>query len=237
MGDRAYAPRAREQGLVVEQLDDELLVFDTENSRAHSLNAATSKVWRACDGERDIEALRAQCELDRDAVKLALELLQEAALVDEAAPGVTRRLMLRKSLIAGASAGVAVPAIISITAPTPAMAASGGVPDLTLSPGELVNPDFNGTKVYEYNSFGAGPFTQQFTVTNGGTGTSNPLTLSGGDDPGISITNDTCMLNALGPGDTCTFDVVYTSGPVVTSINVNQQSDLFPYIDLNVTAY
>ena len=44
-------PLARSEGLVVEEVGDELLVADPLSSRAHSLNAFAARVWQACDGE------------------------------------------------------------------------------------------------------------------------------------------------------------------------------------------
>ena len=118
------APRARQEGLVVQPVEDELLVFDSERGRAHSLNATAAAVWQACDGERDRRELATECGIDEDTLELALERLSAAHLVDgaEAPVGVSRRLMIRRTLAAGAALGAAIPVIRSITAPTPAMA-------------------------------------------------------------------------------------------------------------------
>jgi hypothetical protein len=133
-------PTRREFGLLRQPLDDELLLFDTERSRAHSLNATAAAVWQACDGERDHEELAAHCGIDEPTLELALARLQAAHLLqgdsartgdgapaqDSAPAGVSRRVMIRRSLASGAALGVAIPVIRSITAPTAAMAASNG---------------------------------------------------------------------------------------------------------------
>lgn len=121
-----YRPRAREQALLVESLDEELLVFDERRARAHSLNETAARVWRACDGERDIYALQVECALDAETLQLALDRLRTAGLLDEpeGPDHVSRRAILKRSVAAGTALGVAVPVIRSITAPTPAMAAS-----------------------------------------------------------------------------------------------------------------
>ena len=126
MSDHSYRPKAREDGLLVEPMDEELLVFDSERNRAHSLNQTAARVWRACDGERDISALQVACGLDEETLQLALERLRTSRLLDEAdgPPPVSRRLMLRKSVIAGAGIGVALPIIRSINAPTAQAAGS-----------------------------------------------------------------------------------------------------------------
>ena len=128
MSDGLRRPQVRVLGLLVEALGDELLVFDSERHRAHSLNPTAARVWQACDGQRDLSALQAHCALDRDTLELALDRLRASHLLEEPpGPGpdrVSRRVMLRRSAIASAGIGVAVPIIRSIVAPSAAMAAS-----------------------------------------------------------------------------------------------------------------
>ena len=133
MPDSSYQPRARADGLLAEEIGEELLVFDSECQRAHSLNITAARVWRACNGERDLDALAAECELERDTLLLALERLRAVHLLDDqpnAADGdaVSRRTVLRRGALVGAGLGFALPVIRSITAPTPAMAVSHTVP-------------------------------------------------------------------------------------------------------------
>ncbi|MBV9278705.1 MAG: hypothetical protein JOZ41_01360, partial [Chloroflexi bacterium] len=45
------APRARKNGLIVRELEDEVLVYDLERHRAHCLNRAAGLVWKHADGE------------------------------------------------------------------------------------------------------------------------------------------------------------------------------------------
>ena len=122
-------PRRREDGLLRQPMDGELLLFDSERNRAHSLNATAAAVWEACDGQRSHEELAAGCGIDEPTLELALDRLRGAHLLDEVEvlqTGVSRRLMIRRSLAAGAALGIAVPVIRSITAPTAAMAATNG---------------------------------------------------------------------------------------------------------------
>jgi hypothetical protein len=124
----ALRPRRPEVGLITESINDELLVFDSEHNRAHSLNATAARVWQACDGQRDVEELALVCDLDQTTLTLALERLRAAHLLDDdASPseGVSRRMIIRRSVAAGAALGVAIPVVRSITAPSLAMAASG----------------------------------------------------------------------------------------------------------------
>ena len=43
-------PRARRDGLVIRELNGELLVYDLERHRAHCLNPTAALVFKQCDG-------------------------------------------------------------------------------------------------------------------------------------------------------------------------------------------
>jgi hypothetical protein len=118
-------PLARADELVVEEVGDELLVYDQTNECAHSLGVAAARVWRACDGERSAKALSTELDMDADTVRRALEELEECNLLDDGQPltGITRREATLKGAKLGAAAASA-PLIYSILAPVPAMAAT-----------------------------------------------------------------------------------------------------------------
>src|SRR5215208_2518208 len=100
-------PLARADELVIEELGDELLVFDLARDRAHSLGAPAARVWRACDGETKVEALSATLELDDDTVARALIELRDCHLLEGEVPadgGVTRRDLGFKTAKMGAAA-------------------------------------------------------------------------------------------------------------------------------------
>ena len=136
MGERTVAarPRARAEGVVVRELDEEVLVYDLNTHRAVCLNASAAAVWRLCDGRRTPSDIRrALGKTDAGAVPeefvwLALEQLGRDGLLDARLParpvalaGLSRREMIRR---VGLAAAVALPAVASIVAPTPADAAS-----------------------------------------------------------------------------------------------------------------
>lgn len=50
-------PKARITGLVVENVIDEYVVYDTRNHKAHNLNPTAAWIWNRCDGSRDVEQL------------------------------------------------------------------------------------------------------------------------------------------------------------------------------------
>ncbi|MET0623997.1 MAG: PqqD family peptide modification chaperone [Pyrinomonadaceae bacterium] len=126
-------PKARAEGVVVRALGEEVLAYDLETHRAVCLNGAAAEVWRLCDGRRTPEEMRRELEktargaLPEEFVWLALEqlgrerLLEAPAELPAALAGLSRREMLRR---VGLAAGLALPAVASIVAPTPADAAS-----------------------------------------------------------------------------------------------------------------
>lgn len=132
MNDRAYRPRAREEEVLVETLDDELLVCDVRADAAHVLNETAARVWRACDGNRDLHALQQYCELDEDTVLFSLDCLRKCDLLDET-PGVSRRVLIRRTAVATAGLGAALPVIRSVALPTAAMAQSLPVTTTTVT--------------------------------------------------------------------------------------------------------
>jgi len=121
-------PLARSQGLVIEELGDELLVYDLGADRAHSLSPAAARVWRRCDGETRVDALGAELGLETDTIEHALEELSACELLETpagSAPGSTRRELSVKMVKAGAAVAAA-PLILSVAAPTPAAAVTPG---------------------------------------------------------------------------------------------------------------
>lgn len=111
------APRARQKGLVVRDLDEEIVVFDLERSEARLLNGTAALVWRHCDGETTIsdlvEILRA--ELGRAAdeqtvwhalLQLGKDQLLEQQVSRPAGAQMSRRQMMQRVGVAMAAATV-----------------------------------------------------------------------------------------------------------------------------------
>ena len=126
-------PRKREQRLVVDELPDEVLIYDLDSHRAHCLNQTAALVWQQCDGKssparmarRLEQKLQAPCR--EELVWLALRQLDRLQLLEQAIKlppqllGMSRRQMIRNL---GLAAAVAVPLVTSIVAPTAAEAAT-----------------------------------------------------------------------------------------------------------------
>src|SRR5437016_1556627 len=105
-------PQARKEGLLVQEVDGELVIYDEGSHKAHHLNRSAGLVWRNCDGTRTIEELAAVLRRELDAtdafnlVQLALTDLEEAHLIIElpakisADPVITRREFFEKAKVA-----------------------------------------------------------------------------------------------------------------------------------------
>jgi hypothetical protein len=126
-------PIARKEGLIIEELPDEVLVYDLDQDRAHCLNQTAAFVWKNCDGLAttqqiaDLLGEKLNTSVDENVVWLALDQLDRNNLLTSrpVAPpppsGMNRRQMVRAL---GLAAIVAVPVVTSIVAPTPSQAAT-----------------------------------------------------------------------------------------------------------------
>jgi PII-like signaling protein len=127
-------PEARREGLVVQQMADEVLVYDQKRHKAHCLNHTAALVWKHCDGNRTVaavaEALSKQAgkRVGEDVVRLAVDELAKSQLLEaggakrwRGVEGVSRREMMKR---AGLAAAVALPVVTSVVAPKAAQAAT-----------------------------------------------------------------------------------------------------------------
>src|SRR5688572_3653216 len=109
-------PKGRLDGLIVEALGEETLVYDLERKRAHCLNRASTLVWRAANGRRSIRdiarlvARQVGGTVDEEEVARALDQLARAGLVERRDPvrrdpaRRARRRLIRNLLFAPAIA-------------------------------------------------------------------------------------------------------------------------------------
>ena len=129
--DLSFRPKPADH-LIVQCVDDELLIYDTEKNKAHCLNSGMRAVWEHCDGKNSlIDILKSLQRKDGkhftiDYVRLAIkrllnEQLLEVNVASSLLPAISRRNVIRKI---GAGALIALPVIVSVAIPTPAEAAS-----------------------------------------------------------------------------------------------------------------
>lgn len=117
-------PLARKRGLVIQDVPNEVLVYDLEADKAHCLNQTAAAVWRACDGTRTVSEIadylgrQAGKNVPEELVWLAIDQLNENRLMEsEAASGLTgtsRREAIKKI---GMAAMIALPIVASMAAP------------------------------------------------------------------------------------------------------------------------
>jgi hypothetical protein len=117
-------PLARQAGLVVQDMHDEVLVYDLVTNKAHCLNESAATVWRSCNGSRGIKEIIESFEkvtgtrVAEDFVWLAIHQLHENGLMEGAIEtpfaGQSRRQALKKI---GVASLVALPIIASLVAP------------------------------------------------------------------------------------------------------------------------
>ncbi len=132
-------PRQRKDGLLVQKVDDELVVYDQERDHAHSLNRTCALVWGHCNGQKtaaDITSLL-QKELnhpmDEDVVWLALDRLEKAHLLNEPIKRQTSETNIsRRKVMMKLGVAFLAPLVATIVAPTPAQAQSCIAPDFCL---------------------------------------------------------------------------------------------------------
>jgi hypothetical protein len=128
-------PQARTEGLVVQDLGAESLVFDRDRDIAHCLSPEAAAVWRACDGERDVAGIARVTGTDEELVADALDQLRsQGLLAGEAPPSswsslVSRRSALKRIAATGLAA-TSIPLIVSATIAAPLAHASGGIGSL-----------------------------------------------------------------------------------------------------------
>jgi Coenzyme PQQ synthesis protein D (PqqD) len=130
---------ARNDELVIQDLQDEVLVYDLKNHKAHCLNKTAAFIWNHCDGKtttEDIAKMMTQewhTPVTEDAVWFAMsklskaELLQQRIVLPESRAGMSRRSAIRR-LGLGA---LLIPVVMTIVSPTAMAGAS--VPAACLS--------------------------------------------------------------------------------------------------------
>ena len=116
---------------LVQEFDNEVVVYDQNNHKVYHLNAAAAAAWELCEDCDSISELTQQLAgktglpADDQVTRLALSELREAKLIegslDDRVEHVISRRQLTQSL---GRAAIALPAVAAMVAPTAAMAQS-----------------------------------------------------------------------------------------------------------------
>lgn len=130
-------PQSRKDNLVVQEIEGEVLIYDLNKNKAFCLNDTSAQVWQACDGTKSVTEIsqliskEQNSPVGEDFVWLALDQLKKNDLLSnsvEIVPnfnGMSRREVVKK---VGLSTMIAIPFIVSLTAPLAANATSQGPP-------------------------------------------------------------------------------------------------------------
>jgi hypothetical protein len=127
-----FQPLARTEGMVIKEVDDEVLVYDLKRDKAHCLNSAAAAVWRLCDGKTSVSEIARALEnaadkMNENVIWVGLQDLHRNHLLENDSwpqipltKNMSRREAIRRI---GMGAAIGLPLVISITAPTPVQAA------------------------------------------------------------------------------------------------------------------
>jgi hypothetical protein len=135
-------PVARTEKLLIQEVGNELVVYDQETNASHCLTSVAASVWHHCDGQNTVEDIAQLLEKElnipadsgvdiRGLVYLSLEELERNRLIQQylrepvAVSTISRRKMVKTAtLVGGFAIGSMFPLVKSIMAPDPAMAVS-----------------------------------------------------------------------------------------------------------------
>lgn len=124
-------PAARPLGdFCMERVGDDVVLYDAETLRYHTLNTMAYDIWRLCDGVRSVEQIGFDLqrgEIQFEVIDAAIAQLGEAGLLqapeDHFEARVPRRKLL-KMAVAGAVGAAVLPVVKSVTVPDAAAAAT-----------------------------------------------------------------------------------------------------------------
>lgn len=124
-----HFPTARKANLVIQEVPNEVLVYDLDNNKAHCLNHTAALVWNACNGSRSVPeiaqiiGLEAGSEIPDELVWLAIDQLNESDLLERQIQselaGSSRREAIKKL---GLASMIALPIVASLVAPQSVLA-------------------------------------------------------------------------------------------------------------------
>lgn len=130
-------PTARAEGLLVERVGDEVVIFDVESTDSHCLGSLAAAVFDNCDGRTSLEGIaeaashRLGRPVDVERVQDAIGQLADRKLLSVVGDGISRRDLMKRGAIVAFSA----PLIATVSA-TPAVAGAsatcGGFRDISV---------------------------------------------------------------------------------------------------------
>src|SRR5262249_41926159 len=101
-------PQARKNNIVVQELNNETLIYDLKTNKAYCLNHTSALIWNLCDGTNSVTEIshilsqKMNQLVNDDLVWLALDQLKSDNLLEQSNEfkinyqGLTRREVIRK---------------------------------------------------------------------------------------------------------------------------------------------
>lgn len=120
-------PIAKTDNFVVQDLNDEVLIYDLASNKAFCLNQTSAIVYQACDGKTTFDELQKKSGFPQDLIHLTLAELEKQGFVElpseyfSTLNGMSRREAVKK---VGLATMIALPIITSVAAPSAATASS-----------------------------------------------------------------------------------------------------------------
>jgi hypothetical protein len=144
----SQSPTARVEGLVIQEMPDEVLVYDLDTHKAHCLNQTAALVWKSCDGKNSVTDIKNKLEKEfkttvpEDMVWLAIDQLSKDKLLEKEIEtkisGLSRREVIKKI---GFASMVALPVVAMLSFPQSALAVACPAPQQgtqgSCAPGQL----------------------------------------------------------------------------------------------------
>lgn len=134
-----YQPRTVSQGLSIQQVGEETLIYDERRHLAFCLNRISSAVWKRCNGAQTVAQIAAALETElalpvsEDIVLFALAQFEKDSLLEsganlpaEVSPAILGEISRRNLMTKlGYGAAMLLPVVAMIAAPTSAQAQMG----------------------------------------------------------------------------------------------------------------
>ena len=129
-------PQSRQSNIVVQDFEKEVLIYDLKINKAFCLNETSAMIWQLCNGKRTVEEIsqsltkKLKQPITEDVIWLALDGFKKDNLLENNEQfeidfnSLSRRQVIKK---VGFASMIILPIVLSIVAPSAAMAQSSGV--------------------------------------------------------------------------------------------------------------
>jgi hypothetical protein len=129
-------PKSRRANIVVQDFENEVLIYDLAKDKAYCLNQTSALVWQNCNGNNSVADIsrelssKAKIDVSAEVVWLALDGLKRDNLLENGDEfeinfnGLNRRQIIKQ---VGLASMIALPIISAVVAPTAAAAQSNNL--------------------------------------------------------------------------------------------------------------